>query len=81
MVGEAEGEGTVDGFVGGDEAALGFGVPDGVEGEADGVPSAEDWAVLPLPVEQPDAMATKAPAAAMLIPRDAIVWILRMVNR
>ncbi|MDR6637935.1 hypothetical protein J2Y68_001579 [Paenarthrobacter nitroguajacolicus] len=26
-------------------------------------------------------MTRKAPAAAMLIPRDAIVWVLRMVNR
>jgi hypothetical protein len=59
---------------------VGPGVPDD-EAEADGVTSVAGGAELPLPVEQPDAMARKAPAAATLIPRDAIVWVLRMVNR
>lgn len=67
-------------MVGAAADVVGAGLPGGEE-EADGGPSADVGPLVPLPVEQPEAMATKAPAAAMLIPRDAIVWVLRMVNR
>ncbi|MET3903819.1 hypothetical protein [Paenarthrobacter sp. 4246] len=77
MAGAAEGEGTVDGFVGAADAVAGG----GEEAEADGVASVAGGTVPPLPLEQPDAMASKAPAVAMLTPKDAIVWVLRMVNR
>ncbi|MET4539664.1 hypothetical protein ABIE37_001438 [Arthrobacter bambusae] len=81
MAGAAEGEGTVDGFVGAADAVTGCVVPGGEEEAADGVASVEGGTVLPLPLEQPDAMASKAPAVAMLTPKDAILWVLRMVNR
>lgn len=81
MAGAAEGGGTVDGFAGAADVVAGCGVPGGEEAEADGVASVAGGTVPPLPLEQPDAMATKAPAVAMLTPKDAIVWVLRMVNR
>ncbi|WP_254779666.1 hypothetical protein [Arthrobacter sp. cf158] len=85
LVPDAGADGGVEGAGdrGGDVACavVGTGVPDDAGAEADGDPSVAVGAELPLPVEQPDAMARKAPAAAMLIPRDAIVWVLRMVNR
>jgi hypothetical protein len=58
------------------------GAADAVGCDDDGdAPSAADGPPDAGPGEQPDAMAIKAPAAAMLMLRDAMVLDLRMVNR
>ncbi|MGO4246986.1 hypothetical protein AB4Y87_07185 [Paenarthrobacter sp. RAF54_2] len=49
-------------------------VADGETGEVVGL-------AVSFPFEQPGTIVTRIPAAAALTPRDAIDWILRMVNR
>jgi len=85
VAGAADAVGTADGagvaVVVPGAGVTGRGELGGGEAEVDAVPSVGDAAVLPLPLEQPDAKASKAPAVAMLTPKDANVWVLRMVNR
>ena len=48
---------------------------------ADGETGAVVGLAVSFPLEQPGTIVTRIPAAAALTPRDAIDWILRMVNR
>jgi len=59
----------------------GTGVLVGEEVVADGVTGAVVGLAVSFPLEQPGTVVTRIPAAAALTPRDAIDWILRMVNR